>query len=118
MNGAESITLRKLIVAAKRRGEKVKDIARMFGVSRKTVWKWWKRTRRRGGISYKDLSRRPHTIYRKVDRQIENQIIAFRTSFKWGTGRIRQYLLSSPKYIKKFIKKVTGKRFKSALVHN
>ena len=27
MNGAESITLRKLIVAAKRRGEKVKDIA-------------------------------------------------------------------------------------------
>lgn len=115
MNDVELITLRKLIVAARRRGEKVKDIARMFGVSRWMVWKWWKRTRRRGGISYKSLSRRPKTIYKKMNRQIENQILALRTAFKWGTGRLRQYLISSPKYVRKFVKKVTGKRFRSAL---
>lgn len=116
MNDVESITLRKLIVAARRRGEKVKDMARMFGVSRWMVWKWWKRTRRRGGISYKSLSRRPHTVYKRVDRQIENQIIAMRTSFKWGTCRIRQYLISAPSYIREFIRKVTGKRYKRALL--
>jgi transposase InsO family protein len=116
MKDVESITVRKLIVAARRRGERVKDIARMFGVCRKTVWKWWKRTRKRGGISLKSLSRKPHTIYKKVDRQIENQILALRTAFKWGTDRLRKYLISSPRYVKDFIRKATGKRFKSCLL--
>lgn len=116
MNEEELITVRKLLVAARRRGERVKDIARMFGVNRWTVWKWWKRTRRSGGISCKSLSRRPKTVYKKVDRRIENQIVALRTSFKWGTGRIKQYLLSPPGYIKKFVKKVTERRFEACLL--
>ena len=51
------------MVSARKAGNKVKDIAQMFGVCRKTVWKWWKRTRKRGGLSYNNLSKEPKTIY-------------------------------------------------------
>ena len=36
--------IRELIVKARRNGKRVKDIAEMFDVSRKTVWKWHKRS--------------------------------------------------------------------------
>jgi len=106
-----NIAVRKLIVSARRKGEKVKDIARMFGVSRKTVWKWWKRTRKRGGISYRSHSTIPKTMYRKVDRKLEEQIIAIRKLANWGTERIRKVLISAPKYLRKIVRKVTGRPF-------
>jgi len=111
MHDGELIVLRKRIVAARNRGEKVKDIARIFGISRWMVWKWWKRTRKRGGISYKSMSRAPKRRRHKLNQQIENQILALRASFRWGTGRIGQYLSSPPDYIRKFIEKVTEHDF-------
>lgn len=113
MNDVEliEITVRKLMVSARRKGEKVKDIARMFGRCRKTVWKWWKRTRKRGGISYRSLSTLPKTIYRKVDRKLEEQIVAIRKLTNWGTERIRKVLISAPKYLRKIVRSVTSRRF-------
>ena len=118
MTDVESIkvTVRKLIVSARRKGEKVKDITRMFGVCRKTVWKWWKRTRRRDGLSYKDLSKVPKTIYRKVDRKLGEQIIAIRKLTNWGTERIRKVLVSAPRYLRKIVRKVTGRPFINARI--
>lgn len=101
------------MVSARKAGNKVKDIAQMFGVCRKTVWKWWKRTRKRGGLSYNNLSKEPKTIYRKVNEAMEEQIIAIRTLTKWGTERIRKVLIKPPKYLRKIVKKVTCKPFKT-----
>ena len=100
------------MVSARKAGNKVKDIAQMFGVCRKTVWKWWKRTRK-GADSYNNLSKEPKTIYRKVNEAMEEQIIAIRTLTKWGTERIRKVLIKPPKYLRKIVKKVTCKPFKT-----
>ncbi|MDE1825696.1 MAG: helix-turn-helix domain-containing protein [Candidatus Micrarchaeota archaeon] len=95
--GPIRIAVRKLMVSARKKGKKIKSIAKMFGVSRKTVWKWWRRTRKRGGISYKNLSTRPKTVYRKIDRKLEEQIIAIRKLTNWRTERIWKVLISVPK---------------------
>jgi len=63
------------MVRARRNGMKVKDIVRIFGVSRKTVWKWTKRAKHPGRESFKDLPKTPHRIRRKVDFYVENAIL-------------------------------------------
>lgn len=77
--------IRKLIVSAKRRGARTKDIAKMFNVHRKTVWKWCKRAKHRGRESFKDKSKRPKNIKKKTTIEIENAIIVLREAFNWGT---------------------------------
>ena len=57
---------RRLMVNAVRKGYKLKDVAEIFGVSRKTVWKWCKRTMKRGRPVYRDRSKRPRTTHSKV----------------------------------------------------
>jgi transposase len=49
---------RKAMVRAVRFGVRVKDVARIFMVSRKTIWKWHKRVSKRG---------QPHRTYPKVN---------------------------------------------------
>jgi transposase InsO family protein len=105
--------IRKLIVRARRNGKKVKEIAEIFGVSRKTVWKWYKRSYHPGRACFKDRSRRPHTIRRKVDHDIENAIIVLRDSFNWGTHRIAINLASPPGYIRHLLETITGKKWNS-----
>lgn len=87
---------RKLIVLARRAGERVKDIARMFGVSRKTVHKWCKRANHRGGESFRDKPRR--RAAHKITPEVEEFIMFLRVVFDWGTGRIQQGLLSLPPF--------------------
>jgi len=44
--------VRRLIVRARRSGMRVKDIVKIFGVSRKTVWKWMRRAKHPGRESF------------------------------------------------------------------
>lgn len=107
--------IRKLIVSAKRRGERTKDIAKMFNVHRKTVWKWCKRAKHRGRESFKDLSKKPKNIKKKVTVEIENAIIVLRDSFNWGTQRISVYLQNPPEYIEHFLNTPVGNNWKCKL---
>ena len=102
MDGMCGVTpeIRELIVKARRNGKRVKDIAEMFDVSRKTVWKWCKRTRKVGRPVYRDRSSKPHRVYRKIIPVVEEAILVLRDSFDWGTQRIMVALLSPPPYIR------------------
>jgi len=106
--GYTTVETRKAIIRARKLGMKVNDIAKIFRISRKTVWKWHKRICRKGWPNYRDLSRRPHRTYPKVNPYIENAIIILRDSFNWGTQRIKIYLENPPEYIRHLLENVLG----------
>jgi transposase InsO family protein len=111
--GCTTVETRKAMVKAVKLGMKVKDVARIFDVSRKTVWKWRKRVSRKGWPNYRDRSKKPHTIYSKVDPYVENAIVILRDSFQWGTQRIKVYLESPPDYIQYLLENVLGVKWSS-----
>lgn len=105
--------IRELIVKARRNGKKVEDIAEMFDVSRKTVWKWCKRTMKVGRPVYRDRSKKPHRVYRKITPTVEEAIILLRDSFNWGVHKeLMVALMSPPPYIRYFLETVIGKEWK------
>ena len=104
--------IRELIVKARRKGKQVKDIAEMFDVSRKTVWKWHKRISKKGWPNYRDRSRKPHRIHRKITPNVEEAILVLRESFNWGTQRIMVALLSPPPYIQYLLETVIGEEWR------
>jgi putative transposase len=104
--------IRELIVKARRNGKRVEDIAEMFDVSRKTVWKWCKRTMKVGRPVYRDRSRKPHRIHRKITPNVEEAILVLRDSFNWGTQRIMVTLLSPPPYIRYLLETIIGEEWK------
>ncbi|MEM3514173.1 MAG: DDE-type integrase/transposase/recombinase [Candidatus Hadarchaeum sp.] len=81
-----------------RKGLSKKIVAEIFGVSRQTVWKWCKRAKHRGRESFRDLPRRPKKG--KITAKVEGTIVAIRTTFGWGTARIRQALINLPRFMR------------------
>jgi len=73
--------IREYIVKAYKQRCKVKKITGIFDVSRYTVWYWMKRTYHQVRKSYRDISRKPHAINRKINPNIEDAIIVLRDSF-------------------------------------
>lgn len=71
-------------------GEKISDLAREFGVSRKTAHKFIQRFERFGPEGLGDRSRRPHRIARSTASEIERLIVNFRLARPtWGPKKIR-----------------------------
>jgi len=108
--------VRRLIVRARKKGLKMKEITEIFGVSRWTVWRWTRRAHHRGRESYKNKSKRPHNIHYKITSEVENAIIVLRDSFGWGTQRIRVMLYNPPSYIKHLLETVLGTAWKSVVL--
>jgi transposase InsO family protein len=106
--GHTTIETRKAMVRAVKLGMKKQDVAKVFDVSRKTVWKWCKRICKKGWPNYRDRSKKPHTMYSKVDPYVENAIIILRDSFQWGTRCIKVYLEHPPDYIRFLLENVLG----------
>ena len=100
---------KRLMVNAVRKGYKVEEVVRIFNVSRKTVWKWCKRTMKVGRPVYKDPSKRPHTIHSKVTEAAEVAIGVLREAFNWGTQRIKLNLERPPSYIRTLLESTMGK---------
>lgn len=67
-------------------------VAMTFGVSRKTVHKWYKRRK-----YLKDRKRKPKKA--KVTLKIELFILGLRSLFNWGSDRIQKGLWNLPKYM-------------------
>jgi len=106
--GCSTPEMRRLMVKARKKGCTIKEITKIFETSRWTVWRWTKRAYHPGRESYKDKSKRPHTIHRKITPEIENAIIILRDSFKWGSQRIRVVLVAPPPYIRHLLETVLG----------
>jgi len=80
--------LRKIVVKKALEGEKIKEVAHRYMVSRKFVYKWLKRFEENPeGEWWKDRSSRPKTIHRKVDEELRERIRELRV--KQGMNRRR-----------------------------
>ena len=101
--------VKKRIVDAVRQGYSKSLVAKMFGVSRKTVWRYCKQWRKRGRPTYRDKPRRPKHPRKKVTPEVERAIVVLRLEYRWGTQRIRENLAHPPPYIQHLLEQVTGK---------
>lgn len=105
--------MRELIVKARRNGKRATDIAEMFDVNRKTVWKWTKRAHHPGRTNYHDQSKKPRRIHRKITPTIEEAILLLRDQCTWGTQRIMIALSSPPPYIRYLLETTLGCAWKN-----
>lgn len=87
---------RRLIGQAIDRGVNKSLVAKVLGVTRKTVYKWLKRRKH-----LKDRKRKPKKS--KITHKVELHILAVRNTFKWGTARIQQSLINLPPYMRKVL---------------
>lgn len=75
-------------------GEKMTDLCREFGISRKTGYKFLNRFKTYGVIGLFDENKRPTVCFKKTPKDIENLIIEFKLSHRtWGPRKIRALLL-------------------------
>ena len=72
--------------------QSVGEVAKEFGVSRKTVHKWLRRYR--GHESVADRSRRPKRSPGKTCRQTEDQVLDIRRRHNWGPRKIHRLLIN------------------------
>ena len=73
--------------------EKVTDLCREYGISRKTAYKYIHRFQAFGLDGLKDQSRRPHHLTNKTDALTEQMIL--NTKFKhpsWGAKKLKPFL--------------------------
>jgi transposase InsO family protein len=78
---------------ADREGANVSELARRFGISRKTGYKWLARWRTEGDAGLGDRSRQPHTSPARTDPAVEARVLALREEQPvWGGRKLRRRL--------------------------
>ncbi len=82
----------------------VKEVAKIVGVSVRTVYRWLKIYREEGKEGLKDKSRRPHKIHR-VDKETVKRVIEIRIKYGYGAEKIAIVLGISPTTANKILKK-------------
>lgn len=74
-------------------GEKMAELCREFGISRKTGHKFWGRYKRVGLHGLTDRARRPKRYANQLPLQIEKEILRIkRNKSSWGAPKIREIL--------------------------
>jgi IS30 family transposase len=84
----------------------VTSIAETFKTTRQTVYRWLGRGKHRGKETFRDKPREPKES--KVTIETELSILKLRTTFKWGTARIKQGLYCLPGFILESVNCVQG----------
>ena len=75
-------------------GERMSDVCRQFGISRKTGYKIFDRYRQEGVEALTDRSRRPVRYANQLPEQVERLIVGLkRDKPHWGARKIRELLL-------------------------
>jgi putative transposase len=64
-------------------------LAEVYGISRKTVYKWLERFEQTGVVGLADLSRRPHESPTQISMEVEAAIVEARHRWKWGPRKLR-----------------------------
>lgn len=70
-------------------GESITELAEIYGISRKTVYKWIERHQQEGASGLEDRSRRPQHCPRQVSAAVEEAIVAARLRWRWGARKLR-----------------------------
>lgn len=75
-------------------GEKMAELCRQFGISRKTGYKIWNRYQQTGMQAMTDRSRRPYRQANQLPFQVEKLIVRMKkTRPHWGAPKIRELLI-------------------------
>jgi putative transposase len=75
-------------------GEKVTDLCKEFGISRKTAYKFMGRYATHGPSGLHDVSRRPHHCPNETPEEIKSLILRTKQDKPtWGAGKIREWLV-------------------------
>jgi transposase InsO family protein len=106
-------------------GANLSELCRLFGISRKTGYKWLKRYREGGENGLADRSRRPHHSPQRSSAKIEGAVIEVRQKHPaWGGRKIRAYLqrkghgqLPSPSTITEILRRNDQINAEEALKH-
>lgn len=90
----DSVSLRKeLLDLAMAEGANKAELARRFGVSRKTAYKWLARYQCQGLAGLSDQSRRPHEFNHPTPTELEAAVLAVREAHHaWGGRKIHARL--------------------------
>jgi putative transposase len=80
---------RSLMVQDHEEGMSISELAEIYGISRKTVYKWLERHDEQGLAGLNDVSRRPHHSPNQVSPEVEAAIVAARHRWRWGPGKLR-----------------------------
>ena len=89
------MTLRTEFVAlARNAGVNRSALARRFGISRKTAYKWLARAE--AGLPLTDRSRCPHSTPTRTNPSLEQAVVALRKAHPcWGGRKLRQVLIQA-----------------------
>jgi transposase InsO family protein len=80
-------------VARLQAGERMTELCREFGISRKTGHKFWSRYKARGLRGLEDESRAPHVTPRRTAPEVEQLLVAMRRAHPtWGGRMLRAVL--------------------------
>ena len=82
----------KFVVAYDRKEQSMAELCRMYGISRKTGYKWVARWLAAGPSGLEDHSRAPHRQARRVSQEKVAAILAIRDRYGWGPKKLRVLL--------------------------
>jgi putative transposase len=85
----KSMDLRVQLIQEYREGESISELSEVYGVSRKTIYKWLERHAAGGAAGLADRSRAPRHSPQKLSEEVIAQIIAARQRWKWGPRKLR-----------------------------
>ena len=86
---------RELVLLADQPGANVAEIARRFGVSRKTAYKWLGRYRESGVDALADQPRTPHRSPNRTPPEVEDAVLRVRDKHpRWGGRKIQRVLVN------------------------
>lgn len=80
-------------------GYSVSALGEMYGVSRKTIYKWLARHQAEGAAGLADRNRRPHHSPSKLSDDIMTHIVAARQRWNWGPRKLRVKLAAAHPHI-------------------
>jgi transposase InsO family protein len=87
---------RQLIVARVEAGWPAAHVAEQLGISRATAYKWIRRHRAEGPAGLEDRSSRPRRSPRRLSPTVEAEILAARTTWRYGPDRLGPLLGRPP----------------------
>jgi len=74
-------------------GERMTDVCRAFGISRKTGYKLWERYKAEGPKGLFDRSRAPQRVAQRTSKELRELLIAARRAHPtWGARKLRAWL--------------------------
>lgn len=93
-NSRSHLDERMSFISRAQSGEKVTDLCKEFGISRKTAYKFMGRYSTHGPAGLHDVSRRPHHCPNQTPEEIKTLIVnTKRDKPTWGAGKIREWLM-------------------------